>query len=127
MFGPLGLSLAPAIRRNRTLYAWVKPIADWYADTAGYRKVGLKYDDLLVEERPDVERAINRLTPREQYDRAFRFKRASHCAVLHDNLPREQWIKPSEDTRYLVNHVTEVEKEDNERRMWDNVDVERRR
>ena len=46
IFGPLGPSLAPAIRKNRGLYAWVKPIADWYANASGYRKVGLKYDDL---------------------------------------------------------------------------------
>ena len=45
-FGPLGPSLAPAIRRNRTLYKWVKPFADWYAGIAGYRQMGLKYDDL---------------------------------------------------------------------------------
>ena len=46
IFGPLGASLAPAIRKNRSLYAWVKPVADWYANASGYRKVGLKYDDL---------------------------------------------------------------------------------
>ena len=45
-FGPLGPSLAPAIRRNRGIYAWLKPMADWYANVSGYRKVGLKYDDL---------------------------------------------------------------------------------
>lgn len=44
--GPLGPSLAPTIRKSRTLYRWIKPVADWYADLAGYRKVGYKYDDL---------------------------------------------------------------------------------
>ena len=48
IFGPLGLSLAPAIRRNSGIYAWVKPVADWYANVSGYRKVGLKYDDLRM-------------------------------------------------------------------------------
>lgn len=118
----------------------------------------------MVEERPDVERvsyhsffaveripttlakALERLTPREQYDRAYRFKRAFQCAVLHDDLPKEQWIKAEEvcthvpvtcpynscypnrqDTRYLKPHVQEVEKEDQERRKWDNIAVERRR
>ncbi|KAI0721537.1 cytochrome b-c1 complex subunit 7 [Cerioporus squamosus] len=116
--GPLGVSVASTIRRNRTLYAWVKPIADWYANAAGHRKVGLKYDDLLVEERPDVERALARLTPREQYDRAFRFKRASQCSVVHD---------PEEDVRYLKPHVEEVVKEDLERQKWDNIEVKRTR
>lgn len=46
MFGPLGPSLAPAIKANRGLYKWLKPIANWYAGVSGYRRVGLKYDDL---------------------------------------------------------------------------------
>ncbi|KAI0336290.1 ubiquinol-cytochrome-c reductase complex subunit 6 [Cubamyces sp. BRFM 1775] len=125
--GPLGPSLAPAIRGNRSLLQLLKPIANWYANVSGYRKVGLKYDDLLVEERPDVQRALERLTPREAYDRAYRFKRASHCSVLHDVLPKDQWTKPEEDVRYLKPHVQEVEREDIERRKWDNIAVSRRR
>lgn len=45
-FGPFGLSLASYVRRSRTLYGWVKPIANWYANASGYRKYGFKYDDL---------------------------------------------------------------------------------
>jgi hypothetical protein len=40
--------------------------------------------------------AISRLTPREAYDRAFRFKRASHISVLHKDLPHSEWTKPEE-------------------------------
>ncbi|EJF65629.1 ubiquinol-cytochrome-c reductase complex subunit 6 [Dichomitus squalens] len=127
IFGPLGPSLAPAIRRNRGIYAWVKPIADWYANAAGYRKVGLKYDDLLVEERDDVQRALGRLTHREAYDRAYRFKRASHASVLHDVLPKSEWTKPEEDVRYLKPHVQDVEQENLERWKWDHVEVQRTR
>ena len=46
IFGPLGLSLAPYVRSSRTLSKWLQPIANWYADLSGYRKVGLLYDDL---------------------------------------------------------------------------------
>jgi hypothetical protein len=46
MLGPLGLSLAPYVRSSRTLSKWFKPIANWYANLSGYRKVGLVYDDL---------------------------------------------------------------------------------
>lgn len=45
-FGPLGPSLAPWIRARPTIYRYIKPFADWYANLAGYRKLGLKYDDL---------------------------------------------------------------------------------
>jgi ubiquinol-cytochrome c reductase subunit 7 len=48
MLGPLGPSLAPQIRSSRSLYAWVKPIANWYANVTGYRRMGLKYDDLCA-------------------------------------------------------------------------------
>lgn len=46
MFNALGPSLAPQIRSSKTLSRWIKPFASWYVDLAGYRKVGLKYDDL---------------------------------------------------------------------------------
>jgi len=125
-FGPLGPSLAPYVRSSRTLSKWFKPIATWYANLSGYRRLGLVYDDLLVEERPDVQRALTRLTPREAYDRAYRFKRASHASVLHKDLPKSEWINPDEDVRYLKPHVLEVVKEDQERHVWDTVDVVRK-
>ncbi|KAJ3476094.1 hypothetical protein NLI96_g11398 [Meripilus lineatus] len=127
MFGPLGISLAPQVRASKTLTRWIKPFANWYVNLSGYRKMGLRYDDLLVEERDDVQRALGRLTERENYDRTFRFKRASQASVLHANLPKEQWIKPEEDIRYLRPHVEEVVKEDNERKVWDAISVERRK
>jgi ubiquinol-cytochrome c reductase subunit 7 len=33
---------------------------------------------------------------REQYDRAFRFKRASQMSIIHDILPKEQWTPPQD-------------------------------
>jgi hypothetical protein len=45
-YGPLGYSLAPYVRSSRTLSKWIKPLATWYADLAGYRKLGFRYDDL---------------------------------------------------------------------------------
>lgn len=47
-FGPLGPSLAPVIKANRGLYKWFKPFAGWYANLMGYRRLGLKYDDLCA-------------------------------------------------------------------------------
>jgi hypothetical protein len=40
--------------------------------------------------------ALTRLTPRETYDRAFRFKRASQASVLHKELAKSDWIHPEE-------------------------------
>jgi len=125
MVGPLSISLANYVKSSKSLSRWVKPLATWYADAAGYRKYGFKYDDLLVEERPDVQRALQRLTPLEAYDRAFRIKRASQASVLHKPLPKELWMKPEEDFRYLRPYVVDVAKEDGERKMWDTLEVKR--
>ena len=125
MFGPLSISLADSIKSSRTLYKWVKPVANWYADAARYRQYGFKYDDLLVEERDDVQRALGRLTPREHYDRTFRFKRACQASVLHKPLPKEEWTKAEEDVRYLAPHVVDVAGENAERAKWDTMSVKR--
>lgn len=79
MFGPLGLSLAPYIKQSRFWSRIITPFAIWYADAAGYRRMGLKYDDLcmmslelfspyrssvhfpVIEERPDVQKVRLRI------------------------------------------------------------------
>ena len=55
MFGPLGPSLAPYVRSSRTLSKWVKPLATWYANLSGYRRVGLVYDDLRTSHNPTIK------------------------------------------------------------------------
>jgi len=94
-----------------------------YAKTVGHRQYGLKYDDLLIEETPAMQTAIGRLTPREGYDRAFRLKRLHQLSLMHVTLPKEQWLDPKEDVRYLSPIVAEVHKADEERLMWDTMDV----
>ncbi|KAH7889783.1 cytochrome b-c1 complex subunit 7 [Phlebopus sp. FC_14] len=122
----LGPTLAPYIRSSRTLKKWVTPIAQWYADLAGYRQYGLKYDDLQVEEFPEVQRGLARLTPREAYDRAYRMKVSLHQSVLHKPLPKEQWLAPKDDTRYLKPHIEAVIQEEEERAAWDSMTVTRK-
>jgi len=122
----LGPSLASYVRSSRTLKKWAQPIAAWYTDLMGYRKLGLKADDLQVEEFPEVQRALGRLSPREYYDRAYRFKVASQQSVLHKALPKEKWIPASEDKRYLKPHVEAVITEESERAAWDNLEVKRK-
>ena len=51
-FGPLGPSLAGYVRSSKTLSRWLKPVSIWYANLAGYRKIGLKYDDLRMYPLP---------------------------------------------------------------------------
>jgi hypothetical protein len=44
--GPMGLSLAPYIFKKPGLHKFIKPWANMFVNVAGYRKVGLRYDDL---------------------------------------------------------------------------------
>jgi len=115
----LGTSFVQQVKANKSLYRFLKPIASWYANLAGYRQYGLKYDDLIMEENKTVQKAISRLTEREQYDRAYRFRVASQCSVLHKELPKEQWTPPEQDVRYLTPLIKEIEQENQERMAWD--------
>ncbi|KAH9806847.1 cytochrome b-c1 complex subunit 7 [Melampsora americana] len=119
----LGVSVYQQIRANKSLYRFLKPIASWYANLAGYRQHGLKYDDLIIEENPAMQKAISRLTEREQYDRAYRLRVAFQLSILHKELPKAQWTKPEEDVRYLTPLVKEIEAEEKERAAWDTAQV----
>ncbi|KAF8607766.1 14 kDa subunit of cytochrome bd ubiquinol oxidase [Ceratobasidium sp. AG-I] len=123
MFGALGLTVAPQIRASRSLSKFLTPIAAFYARAVGHRQMGLKYDDLLIEERPDMQKAISRLPEKESYDRAYRQRVAVQQSILHKNLPKSQWLKPEEDVRYLKPYIVQVAKEDQERAEWDSIVV----
>lgn len=86
-------SIAPYILKRPWLKRWVMPLAQWYCEAAGYRKLGefpgelfrrfaidhhtgLKADDLIPEESEVVQLALKRLPPKEAYDRVFRLRRA---------------------------------------------------
>lgn len=93
----------------------IKRFAPAYANLAGYRQYGLKYQDLLVETK-DVDEALRRLPMHEQVMRARRIKLASDLALKQTILPKEQWTKPEEDVAYLTPYLDEVftEKRDRE-------------
>lgn len=56
MFLQEGLSLAKFVKSSPALLRMVKPMANAYARAAGYRQMGLKYDDLVQEEKPEVQK-----------------------------------------------------------------------
>lgn len=55
-----------------------------------------RYDDLVEEERETTQIALNRLSPKESYDRIYRIRRSVQCSYQHKLLPKEQWTKPEE-------------------------------
>lgn len=51
-----GISLARYVKNSPGLMRILRPVASAYANAAGHRKVGLKYDDLIVEESADMQK-----------------------------------------------------------------------
>ncbi|CAG8953124.1 hypothetical protein HYFRA_00003322 [Hymenoscyphus fraxineus] len=120
-------SLASAIRARPWLQKMVTPIANWYCNTAGYRKLGLRADDLIPEESETVLLALKRLPPQEAYDRVFRLRRAFQCSLAHQLLPKDQQTKPSEDIAYLSPIIKEIEAEAKERLDLESLSITKRK
>ncbi|KAL8928361.1 MAG: hypothetical protein Q9172_000953 [Xanthocarpia lactea] len=108
-------SMTKFITKRPWLKRWMVPLANWYADAAGYRKLGLRADDLIPEESPTVMAALKRLPPKEAYDRVFRIRRAFQCSLSHQLLPKDQQTKPEDDYLYLTPYIKEIEAESRER------------
>jgi ubiquinol-cytochrome c reductase subunit 7 len=51
-----GFSLFRFIKSSPNLLRSLQPISNAYANAAGHRKVGLKYDDLIIEEDGKVQK-----------------------------------------------------------------------
>ncbi|KAG1473409.1 hypothetical protein G6F56_000965 [Rhizopus delemar] len=103
-----------------------QPLSAAYADAAGYRKIGLKYDDLVAEENEIVKEALRRLEiaePRAAYDRAYRIRVAQQLSLSHQLLPKNEWVKSTEDIRYLQPYIEQISAERAEREAFDNIKV----
>ncbi|KAG9255806.1 cytochrome b-c1 complex subunit 7 [Emericellopsis atlantica] len=105
------VSLAPFIVKRPWLHKLMMPISKWYVNAAGYRKMGLRYDDLYEEEREAVQIALKRLSPKEAYERVYRIRRAAQCSYQHKLLPKNEWINDQTDVPYLAPIIKQVEAE----------------
>ena len=65
--------------------------------------LGLKVDDLLDEDIPEVAEAVSRLEDDVRYERIFRIKRAMDLSLKHNILAKEEWTKPEEVSYYARN------------------------
>ncbi|CCE86929.1 Piso0_005452 [Millerozyma farinosa CBS 7064] len=114
---------ADFILSRPTLSKVVVPIAKTFVAYAGYREMGLKFNDLIMEESPILQKAIRRLPEDESYARNFRIITAHQCALSHHLLPPNKVVKPEEDNHYLVPYILEAEKEAFEKAELDNIQV----
>ncbi|KAI5858202.1 putative ubiquinol--cytochrome-c reductase [Durotheca rogersii] len=121
---PLGYpTLAPFVVKRPWLLRLLRPVADWYVNTAGYRQLGLRADDLINEENELVIKALKRLPPKESYDRIYRIRRAFQASVVHKLLPKNEWTKPDEDVPYLKPLIDQILAEEKEKQALDSLTV----
>ncbi|KAK4549764.1 hypothetical protein LTR36_005065 [Oleoguttula mirabilis] len=120
-------TLAPYITKRPWLMRWMRPLSEWYFDNAGYRKLGLRADDLIPEEDELVQVALKRLSPKEAYDRVFRMRRAFQCSLAHQLLPQHEWTKSADDYPYLHPIIKEVMAEQTEREDLESMVINKRK
>ncbi|CDS07321.1 hypothetical protein LRAMOSA01270 [Lichtheimia ramosa] len=122
----MSITLKNFVQNCKVLNGLVTPVANMYANAAGYRKIGLRYDDLISEENELVQEALRRLEiaePHEMYERAYRIRVAQQCSLTHSLLPKEKWVTPATDKSYLRPYIDEVAAEFAERGQFDNIKV----
>ncbi|KAI8874825.1 14 kDa subunit of cytochrome bd ubiquinol oxidase [Backusella circina FSU 941] len=122
----MSLSLKSFVQGSKFLSGLLKPVSKAYAGAAGYRQIGLRYDDLIAEESELVQEALRRMEiaePRAAYDRAFRIRVAQQCSLSHQLLPKDKWVTEAQDIRYLQPYIDEVAAENAERAAFDNIKV----
>ncbi|CAI4056768.1 hypothetical protein N7582_000699 [Saccharomyces uvarum] len=99
------------------------PVANQFVNFSGYKKLGLRYDDLIAEENPIMQTALRRLPEDESYARSYRIIRAHQSELTHHLLPRNEWIKAQEDVPYLLPYILEAEAAAKEKDELDNIEV----
>ncbi|EKD16622.1 uncharacterized protein L3040_001365 [Drepanopeziza brunnea f. sp. 'multigermtubi'] len=120
-------SLAKFIVKRPWLKRMMMPLSNWYCNAAGYRKLGLRADDLIPEESETVLLALKRLPQKEAYDRVFRLRRAFQASLAHQLLPAAQHTKPEEDVQYLSPIIKEIEAELQERADLETLSITKKK
>lgn len=111
------------ILRTPILKSIFVPTAKFFVSQAGYREMGLKFDDIIHDENPIVEKAVSRLPKSELYARNFRTLTCAQLAITHHLLPKDQAVKAEQDKPYLLPYILELEAEAAEKQQLDNITV----
>ncbi|KAJ2449222.1 Cytochrome b-c1 complex subunit 7 [Coemansia sp. RSA 2424] len=113
--------VARTVQANGLFRALCRPLASTWVNLSGYRRLGMRYDDLLREETPIIQEAISRLN-REEIDlRNYRHRRAFQLSLSHQELPSPQWTKAEDDVKYLQPLIEEVRQEYAERDAFNSM------
>ncbi|WPK24071.1 hypothetical protein PUMCH_001327 [Australozyma saopauloensis] len=101
----------------------ITPLAKAFCAYAGYREMGLKFNDIINEENPISQKAISRLPADVSYARNFRIITAHQLGLSNQLLPANKAVKPEDDTHYLIPYLLEAEKEAFEKAELDHIQV----
>ncbi|AOA60489.1 Ubiquinol cytochrome-c reductase complex subunit 7 [Komagataella phaffii CBS 7435] len=99
------------------------PAAKAFGWASGHREVGLRVDDLLIEETPVMQKAISRLPSEEVYARNFRILTAHQLTLSASLLPKNKFLKAEDDIPYLTPYILEAEAEAAEKAELDNIQL----
>ena len=69
----------------------LRPLAKYYQGlvNAKLREMGLRYEDIIIEENPDVQKALQYIPKEELVARNRRITRAIDLSFKHESLPKE--------------------------------------
>ncbi|KAG0274282.1 Cytochrome b-c1 complex subunit 7 [Linnemannia exigua] len=116
-----GITLVNQVKASKFLSGVLQPVANAFVNAAGYRKLGLRYDDVLREETDIIREAVNRLPDNEGYERVYRMKVAFQYSLSHTIATKDTALKPEDDIRYLTPVIDEVAAEFAEREDFNNI------
>ncbi|KAF9920628.1 Cytochrome b-c1 complex subunit 7 [Linnemannia zychae] len=116
-----GITLVNQVKSSKFLSGLLQPVANAFINASGYRKLGLRYDDILREETDIIREAVNRLPDNEGYERVYRMKQAFQYSLSHTIATKETSLKPEDDIRYLTPIIDEVAAEFAEKADFNNI------
>ncbi|KAK3832244.1 MAG: cytochrome b-c1 complex subunit 7 [Linnemannia elongata] len=116
-----GITLVKQVKASKFLSGILQPVANAFVNASGYRKLGLRYDDVLREETDIIREAVNRLPENEGYERVYRMKVAFQYSLSHTIATKNATLKPEDDIRYLTPIIDEVAAEFAEKEDFNNI------
>ncbi|CDO92692.1 unnamed protein product [Kluyveromyces dobzhanskii CBS 2104] len=111
------------ILRTPALAKVIVPVAHQFINISGYRKMGLRCDDLIDEENELAQTALRRLPADDSYARIYRIINAHQLSLTHHLLPKNKWTKAEEDVPYLTPYLLEAEAHVKEKEELDNLEL----
>ncbi|ESW99782.1 hypothetical protein HPODL_03653 [Ogataea parapolymorpha DL-1] len=112
---------ADYVLKTPILRQFMLPVAKTFTYLSGYREIGLRLDDLMIEETPLMQKVISRLPADESYARNYRIITAHQLVLSAKVLPPSKVLKPEEDIPYMLPYILEAEAEEFEKEELNNI------